>query len=291
VGGDDQQNTRGAQSEAGKSGPYATANGNDRDDQQQSACDRSQQKTKFGEPDSGMAREREQKHGGQFPSSSGRHWAPGQRGIRGIGRTQLDHQTQSLHDAMVRTGGLVTGLGLMLLLAGCGGSSRNASSHRLLHYTVPNPSMEPTLKSGSHVTIREARFTPRLGEIVAFYPPTTASPTNLTCVNIDQGPGQPDKQPCGTPAKRKSRMIFVQRIVGMPGDRIAVSGGHVVRNGVPQKEPYIEPCGGVAECDLPKPIVVPSGHYFLMGDNRGQASDSRFWGPLPREWIIGLARR
>ncbi len=179
----------------------------------------------------------------------------------------------------------------MLLVGGCGGSSSNASSPRLLHYTVPNPGMEPTLKSGSHVTIQEARFTPRLGEIVAFHPPTTASPTNLRCVNIDQGPGQPDKQPCGTPAKRESSMIFVERIVGMPGDRIAVSGGHVVRDGVRQQEPYIESCGGVAECDLPKPIVVPAGHYFLMGDNRGQASDSRFWGPLPREWIIGLARR
>ena len=86
-------------------------------------------------------------------------------------------------------------------------------------------------------------------------------------------------------------MVFVERIVGMPGDRIAVSGGHVVRNGVRQKEPYIAPCGGVAECDLVKPIVVPAGDYFLMGDNRGQANDSRFWGPLPREWIIGKVRR
>lgn len=211
--------------------------------------------------------------------------------VRRISRTQLDHQTQSIHDAMVRAGGLVAGIVLILLMGGCGGSSSNASSPRLLHYTVPNPGMQPTLKTGSHVTIEEARFMPRLGEIVAFHPPTTASPTNLTCVNIDQGPGQPDKQPCGTPAKRESSMIFVERIVGMPGDRLAVSGGHVVRNGVRQKEPYIESCGGVAECDLPKPILVPSGHYFLMGDNRGQASDSRFWGPLPRAWIIGMVRR
>jgi signal peptidase I len=151
--------------------------------------------------------------------------------------------------------------------------------------------MEPTIKSGTRVTIKETRITPQLGEIVAFHAPTTASPTKLTCVNIDQGPGQPDRQPCGEPAKRESGMIFVERIVGTPGDRIAVSGGHVVRNGVRQREPYIEPCGGVAECDLPKPIVVPPGHYFLMGDNRGQANDSRFWGPLPGTWIIGTVRR
>jgi signal peptidase I len=183
----------------------------------------------------------------------------------------------------------------MLLVSGCGGSSSgNAGSGgggRLIHYTVPNPGMEPTIKSGSRLTIEEVRFTPRLGEIVAFRAPTTASPTKLTCADIDQGPGQPDKQPCGKPAKRESKMIFVQRVVGMPGDRIAVSNGHAVLNGVRRKEPYIEPCGGVAECDLPKPIVVPSGHYFLMGDNRGQANDSRFWGPLPRGWIIGKVRR
>jgi signal peptidase I len=151
--------------------------------------------------------------------------------------------------------------------------------------------MEPTLKSGSQLTIEEGRLTPRLGQIVAFHPPTTASPTKLVCANIDQGPGQPDKQPCGKPAPRESSMIFVERIVGMPGDRIAVSGGHVVRNGRRQKEPYIESCGGVAECDLPRPIAVPPGDYFLMGDNRGQANDSRFWGPLPGAWIIGTVRR
>jgi signal peptidase I len=196
---------------------------------------------------------------------------------------------------MVRAGGLVVGIFLMLLLGGCGGSSSSNSgsqgSGRIIHYTVPNPGMEPTIKTGSHLSIEEVRFKPRLGEIVAFRAPTSASPTKLACVNIDQGPGQPDKQPCGEPAKRKSSMIFVERIVGKPGDRIAVSGGHVVRNGVRQKEPYIESCGGVAECDLPKPIVVPPGHYFLMGDNRGQANDSRFWGPLPREWIVGTVRR
>lgn len=183
----------------------------------------------------------------------------------------------------------------MLLAGGCGGSSSGdtspQSSGRLIHYTVPNPGMEPTIKSGSRLTIDEVRFNPRVGRIVAFHPPTTANPTKLACADIDQGPGQPNKQPCGKPAGRESSMLFVERIVGVPGDRIAVSGGHVVRNGVRQKEPYIAACGGVAECDLPKPIVVPPGDYFLMGDNRGQANDSRFWGPLPRAWVIGTVRR
>ena len=194
----------------------------------------------------------------------------------------------------VRTHVLVGGLLVMLLVPGCGGSSsghgRSRDSGRVIQYTVSTPGMEPTIKSGSRLTIQERRVRPRLGQIVAFDAPTTASPTKLVCVNIDQGPGQPDRQPCGKPAPRKSSMIFVERIVGLPGDRIAVSGGHVIRNGVRLKEPYVASCGGVDECDLPRPIVVPTGDYFLMGDNRGQANDSRFWGPLPGAWIIGTVR-
>jgi signal peptidase I len=151
--------------------------------------------------------------------------------------------------------------------------------------------MEPTIKTGWRLIIEEGRVIPRVGEIVAFHPPTTASPTKLVCGNINQGPGQPLREPCGAPAARESSMIFVERIVGLPGDRIAVVDGHVVRNGVRQREQYIAPCGGVDECDLPKPIVVPVGHYFLMADNRGAANDSRFWGPIPRAWIIGTVRR
>ncbi len=74
-----------------------------------------------------------------------------------------------------------------------------------------------------------------------------------------------------------------------PGDRIAIRGGHVVLNGKRQKEPFIEPCGGGEACDLPREIRIPADHYFMMGDNRGSSDDSRFWGPVPREWIIGEA--
>ena len=54
-------------------------------------------------------------------------------------------------------------------------------------------------------------------------------------------------------------------------------------------EPYINPCGGGTACNLPKTIKIPPDHYFMMGDNRGESDDSRFWGPVPRGWIIGKA--
>ena len=60
-----------------------------------------------------------------------------------------------------------------------------------------------------------------------------------------------------------------------------------MRNGIRENEPYIEPCGAAPECNLPKPIVVPAGDYFLLGDNRGDADDSRFWGPVPAAYVLG----
>ena len=78
-------------------------------------------------------------------------------------------------------------------------------------------------------------------------------------------------------------------MVAGPGDEIAVRNGHVILNGERQEEPFAAPCGGSSGCDLPDPITVPEDHYFMMGDNRGASDDSRFWGPVPEEWIIGPA--
>ena len=49
------------------------------------------------------------------------------------------------------------------------------------------------------------------------------------------------------------------------------------------------PCGSSQECNFPVPIKIPPGHWFMMGDNRGESDDSRFWGPVPTGWIIGPA--
>ena len=73
------------------------------------------------------------------------------------------------------------------------------------------------------------------------------------------------------------------------GDRLQIRNGRVILNGKPQKEPFIRPCQGSDGCDFPTEITVPAGHYFMMGDNRGSSDDSRFWGPVQNNSVIGVA--
>jgi signal peptidase I len=80
---------------------------------------------------------------------------------------------------------------------------------------------------------------------------------------------------------------FIKRVVAGPGDRISMDNGHVILNGKLQKEPFIRPCNGGEQCTFNRTITVPSGYWFVLGDNRGQSDDSRFWGPVTKSWIVG----
>lgn len=95
---------------------------------------------------------------------------------------------------------------------------------------------------------------------------------------------------CSQSDKEDSGIKFIKRIVAGPGDTIKVIEGQVIRNGKREAESYIRPCPGVAECDFPAAIKVPAGEWYVLGDNRGESDDSRFWGPVPTSWIIGVAK-
>lgn len=160
-------------------------------------------------------------------------------------------------------------------------------------YRIPSGSMEPTLAIGQRVLVNRIghSFTdPHVGEIVVFHPPVGAASANPRCGAVDGGPRAGAGRPCGrSVGKEDSGTNFIKRVVAGPGDRISVRDGHVVLNGKVQKEPFITPCGGSEGCTLARPITVPPGQYFMMGDNRGSSDDSRFWGPVPNSWIIGGA--
>lgn len=154
-------------------------------------------------------------------------------------------------------------------------------------YRIPSPSMVPTLAIGQRVLANRLDTHPKVGDVVVFHPPHGADPITPVCANANQGAGHP--QACDSPTAAESSQTFIKRVIGAPGDRISIVGGHAYRNGVREKDPYIEPCGPDTSCTFPKSFTVPPGHYFMMGDNRGQSDDSRFWGPVPQQWIIGVA--
>jgi signal peptidase I len=154
-------------------------------------------------------------------------------------------------------------------------------------YRIPSPSMVPTLAIGQRVLANRLISHPSIGDIVVFHPPRGADPSTPVCGSADQGPGH--LQACDVPTAGESSQTFIKRVVAGPGDRVSIINGHVIRNGVREKDSYIEPCGTASSCNFPKPIVIPPDHYFMMGDNRGVSDDSRYWGPVPNQSIIGVA--
>jgi signal peptidase I len=157
-------------------------------------------------------------------------------------------------------------------------------------YRIPSGSMEPTLAIGQRVLVDRigTHFsTPHVGQITVFHPPEGAQQQECGPVphTVKLGGAA-----CSEPIPKEDTGVnFIKRIVAGPGDVISIHEGHVTRNGHVEKDSYIRQCEGSAECNFPVPIRIPAGHWFMMGDNRGESDDSRFWGPVPTSWIIGEA--
>ena len=157
-------------------------------------------------------------------------------------------------------------------------------------YRIPSGSMEPTLDIGQRVLVNRIgmRFgDPSVGDIVVFHPPTGADAQPPTCGASNEGLGS--RRACSTPTGERSEQTFIKRVVGVGGDRIQVRDGHVIRNGRREADGYIRACDPAAGqgCTFEGTITVPEGSFFMMGDNRGESADSRFWGPVPKDWLIG----
>jgi signal peptidase I len=156
-------------------------------------------------------------------------------------------------------------------------------------YRIPSSSMEPTLAIGQRVLVNRIGMhfgKPHVGEIAVFHPPTHAE--QQVCGPIPHMVTVGGAA-CSTPESGHSSVNFIKRIVAGPGDVISIHGGHVIRNGKLEPDAYSRPCASAAECNFPTPITIPPDHWFMMGDNRGESDDSRFWGPVPTGWIIGGA--
>jgi len=124
-------------------------------------------------------------------------------------------------------------------------------------FQVRGSSMEPSLHDGQYLVISKLAYwlkPPERGDIMVFHPPNGISDD------------------------------YIKRIVGLPGEQIRIQGGEVLVDGVPLEEPYVASQGGYSGS-----WKLGNDQYFVLGDNRGNSSDSHMWGTLPEDNIIGKA--
>ncbi|MBA3389099.1 MAG: signal peptidase I [Actinomycetota bacterium] len=151
-------------------------------------------------------------------------------------------------------------------------------------FYIPSESMVPTLEVGDRVLANKFiyRFTdPDYDDIVVFQ-----------SVEGGEGGGEEglfahikrlvtgERAPAAPPD-------LIKRVVGLPGDRISVRNGTLFVNGERQKEPYVN--GDFPDRSFAPQVRVPKDHIFVMGDNRANSRDSRFFGPVPQKNIEGQA--
>jgi signal peptidase I len=141
-------------------------------------------------------------------------------------------------------------------------------------FYIPSGSMEPTLQIGDRILVDKLAYHLHgvdRGNIVVFR--------------------RPADENCGGPPVAD----LVKRVVGLPGETISLSKGHVYiddkllnENWLPtsvQGTTFPGPAG--TAYNLTKPYVIPSNEYFVMGDNRSDSCDSRYWGPISKSLIVG----
>jgi signal peptidase I len=150
------------------------------------------------------------------------------------------------------------------------------------NYRVEGPSMEPLLINGDRVVVSRMVYTEINAHHVSRFIPG---------ISADEGDFW---RPLGEPSRgdiavfkfpRDETQNFVKRVIAVPGDLIRLERGTVLLNGIPQDEPYV--LNESRETTIEREI--PKGEYYVLGDNRARSDDSRSWGNVPKDNLIGRA--
>ena len=154
--------------------------------------------------------------------------------------------------------------------------------HGLRGDELGDDSMAPGIAPGQLLIVNRGAFAqrpPRIGEIVTFHPPASQR-----CASTP-----PPSSSCPFTAHTRAAGEGIKRVVAGPGDLVEILAGDLIRNGRRTPEPYDRwPCVIVRVCDLPRPVRLPPGTWWLLADNRNAPNDSRSYGPIPTGWISGL---
>jgi len=150
-------------------------------------------------------------------------------------------------------------------------------------FKIPTGSMEPNLLVGDHLIVNKMAFAPTVTGFERAIMPSR--PIQRGDVIVFKFPEEPERD-------------FIKRVIGLPGDRLELRRKRIHINDKPIDEPYAHFVRPPASNGLPGsgdlteeygPVTVPDGQYFMMGDNRDNSQDSRYWGFMPESYVKGQA--
>ena len=150
-------------------------------------------------------------------------------------------------------------------------------------FKIPTGSMENNLLIGDHLLVNKFVFAPTLSSVERTLLPI--DPIRRGDILVFKYPEDPERD-------------FIKRVIGLPGETVELRSKKVYIDGKPIDEPYVRflfpapPEGSTTDFDVRNtygPVTVAADHYFMMGDNRDNSQDSRYWGFMPRDYVKGKA--